>query len=309
MRIAFLGLGKMGLAIVPHLAQGHAVTAWNRTPKPAETFAEAGVIAASTPAEAVRDAEVVFSLLLNDDAVERVFLGSTSGPGAISAMRPATPHVCLSTISVASSKRLWAAHSAAGKPFVAAPVFGRPHVAAQARLWSAIAGDEASLSAVQPLIERYSRGITVVGSQPWTAHAMKIGGNFMITAMIASLSEGFIFAESQGIDPAVYLQVVNQGLFQSPFYELYGKLMLEPPAKPGGTVALGEKDARLFLDAARESHAPVPLAEIFHLHLLRAISEGMQDDDWAGGYYQLAQKLARQKHPGTPPDILSGANP
>lgn len=295
MRIAFLGLGKMGLAIVPHLAQGHAVTVWNRTPKSADTLTESGVTVAASPDDAVKNAEVVFSILLNDDAVEEVFLGSTSKPGAISAMQPGTPHVCLSTISVASSKQLAAAHSAAGKPLVGAPVFGRPHVAAQARLWSAIAGDEASLAKVRPLIERYSRGITVVGNQPWAAHAMKIGGNFMITAMIASLTEGFLFAESQGIDPAVYLQVVNQGLFQSPFYELYGKLMLDPPAKPGGTVSLGEKDARLFLDAAIESHAPTPLADMFHQHLLRAMSEGMQDDDWAGGYYNLARKLAKLK--------------
>ena len=296
MRIAFLGLGKMGLALVPHLAQGHTVTVWNRTPKNTEALSEAGVQVAATPAEAVQNAEAVFSILLKDEAVEEVFLGSISRPGAISFMQPGTPHVCLSTISVASSRRLALAHSDAGKSFVGAPVFGRPHVAAQARLWSAIAGDEASLAKVQPLIERYSRGITVVSHQPWAAHAMKIGGNFMITAMIASLTEGFLFAESQGIDPAVYLQVVNQGLFQSPFYELYGKLMLEPPAKPGGTVSLGEKDARLFREAAHDANAPTPLADLFHQHLLRAMDEGMQDEDWAGGYYHLAQKLAQQKH-------------
>lgn len=296
MRIALLGLGKMGLAIVPHFAQGHAVTVWNRTAKAAEALAGSGVRIAANPAEAVKDAEVVFSILLNDAAVEEVFLGKDGHPGIVAAMQPGAIHACLSTISVASSKRLAAAHEAAGKPFVGAPVFGRPHVAVQARLWSAIAGDEAAVAKVRPLIERYSRGITVVGKQPWAAHAMKIGGNFMITAMIASLAEGFIFAESEGIDPAIYLQVVNQGLFQSPFYELYGKLMLEPPAKPGGTISLGEKDARLFLDAAREAHAPTPLAEIFHQHLLRAMSEGMQSDDWAGGYYNLARKLADQKH-------------
>ncbi|MCL5262822.1 MAG: NAD(P)-dependent oxidoreductase [Acidobacteria bacterium] len=295
MRIAFLGLGKMGLAIVPHLAQGHAVTVWNRTAKAADSLRDTGVQVAASPAEAVKDADVVFSTLLNDAAVEEVFLGSDAESGAIAAMQPGAIHVCLSTISVASSKRLTSAHEAAGKPFVGAPVFGRPHVAAQARLWSAIAGDEASLSKVRPLIERYSRGLTEVGAQPWAAHAMKIGGNFMITAMIASLTEGFIFAESEGIDPAVYLQVINQGLFQSPFYELYGKLMLEPPVKPGGTVSLGEKDARLFLEAARESRAPTPLGEMFHQHLLRATKEGMQDEDWAGGYYRLARQLAHQK--------------
>ena len=293
MRIAFLGLGKMGLAILPHLAQGHSVTVWNRTPKSAETLGDVEVQIAPSATEAVKDAEVVFSILLNDEAVEQVFLGAS---GALAAMRPGAIHACLSTISVASSKRLAEAHSAAAKPFVGAPVFGRPHVAAQARLWSAIAGDKTSLSKVQPLIERYSRGLTVVSHEPWAAHAMKIGGNFMITAMIASLTEGFLFAEAEGIDPAVYLQVVNQGLFQSPFYELYGKLMLEPPATPGGTVSLGEKDARLFLEAAREAHTPTPLAEIFHQHLLLAMKEGMQDDDWAGGFYRLARKLAHEKN-------------
>jgi 3-hydroxyisobutyrate dehydrogenase-like beta-hydroxyacid dehydrogenase len=296
MRIAFVGLGKMGLAIVPHLAQGHTVTVWNRTAKAAENLSDTDVQIATSVAEAVKDAEVVLSVLLNDAAVEQVFLGAEEAPGALAAMQPGAIHVCLSTISVASSKRLTEAHNAAGKPFVGAPVFGRPHVAAQARLWSAIAGDEASLNKVRPLIERYSRGLTDVGRQPWAAHAMKIGGNFMITAMIASLSEGFLFAEAEGIDPAVYLQVVNQGLFQSPFYELYGKLMLEPPATPGGTVSLGEKDARLFIEAAREAHTPTPLAEIFHQHLLRAMKDGMQDDDWAGGFYRLARKLAHEKN-------------
>lgn len=296
MRIAFLGLGKMGLAIVPHLAQGHSVTVWNRTAKAAEALGDIGMKIAASPAEAVNDAEVVFSLLLNDAAVEEVFLGLNGEPGALAAMQPNAIHLCLSTISVASSRRLSDAHATAGKPFVGAPVFGRPHIAAQARLWSAIAGDDASLAKVHPLIEHYSRGITVVSHQPWAAHAMKIGGNFMITAMIASLTEGFLFAEAEGIDPAIYLQVVNQGLFLSPFVEMYGKLMLEPPAQPGGTVSLGEKDARLFLDAARDADSPTPLAEIFHQHLLRAIREGMQEEDWAGGYYNLARKLAEKKH-------------
>ena len=61
---------------------------------------------------------------------------------------------------------------------------------------------------------------------------MKLGGNFLITAMIASLSEGFVFAKAMGVEPAVFLETVNQALFQSPFYEMYGKIMLIRPQRP-----------------------------------------------------------------------------
>jgi 3-hydroxyisobutyrate dehydrogenase-like beta-hydroxyacid dehydrogenase len=292
MRIAFLGLGKMGTPILRHLLPGHEITVWNRTQSTAEALRGEGVQVAATPADAVKHAETVFSLLLNDDAVEEVFLES----GALEAMPAGAIHACLSTISVASSQRLTEAHQKAGKPFAGAPVFGRPHIAEAGKLWSVIAGDEATLATLRPLVERYSRGVTVIGSQPWSAHAMKVGGNFMITAMIASLTEGFVFAAANGIEPATYLQVVNQGLFQSPFVEMYGSLMLHPPEAPGGTIALGEKDARLFVEAARAAHAPAPLAHQFHEHLKQAMTEGMQDADWAGGYYQLAQKIAGGKH-------------
>jgi 3-hydroxyisobutyrate dehydrogenase-like beta-hydroxyacid dehydrogenase len=288
MRIAFLGLGKMGVAILKHLLPGNEITVWNRTLSTAEALRGEGVQVAATPREAVKEAEVVFSILLNDAAVEDVFLEQ----GALKAMHAGAIHACLSTISVASSQRLTEAHQQAGKPFIGAPVFGRPHVAEAGKLWSVLAGEDASLARLRPLVERYSRGVTVVGRQPWSAHAMKVGGNFMITAMIASLTEGFVFAEANGIEPATYLQVVNQGLFQSPFVEMYGGLMLHPPETPGGTIALGEKDARLFLEAARGAHVPAPLAHQFHEHLKQAMAEGMQDADWAGGYYQLAKTVA-----------------
>lgn len=291
MRIAFLGLGKMGAPIAKHLLQGNQVTIWNRSAPAVETLSGEGAMIATTPAEAVSDAEVVFSVLFNDAVVESVF----TKQGVIEAMPQGAIHACLSTISVGSSKRLTEAHEKTGRPFVGAPVFGRPHVAEAGKLWSAIAGDAASIEKVKPLIERYSRGVTVVGEQPWSAHAMKIGGNFMITAMIASLTEGFVFAQSQGIAPDVYLQVVNQALFQSPFYDLYGNLMLHPAEKPSSTISLGEKDARLFLDAAHAGQVPAPLADIFHEHLLQAMQDGMQDADWAAGYYQLAQRLAKEQ--------------
>jgi len=109
----------------------------------------------------------------------------------------------------------------------------------------------------------------------------KLGGNFLITAMIASLSEGFVYAEALGVSPEVFLETVNKALFQSPFYEMYGKIMLTPPEKPGATMAVGEKDMRLFREAAQEGQVQTPLADVFMATFHRAFEAGMKDADWA----------------------------
>jgi 3-hydroxyisobutyrate dehydrogenase-like beta-hydroxyacid dehydrogenase len=144
-------------------------------------------------------------------------------------------------------------------------------------------------------LNSFSRGITIVSENPSSAHALKLGGNFLITAMIASLSEALVFAEASGIEPALFLETVNSALFRSPFYEAYGKLMLHPPANPGGTVAIGEKDTRLFREAAQSAGVETPLGDSFAANWNRAIEAGMRDEDWAAGYYKLTRKLTATK--------------
>lgn len=286
MKTAFLGLGKMGGAIARHLVKGgEEVTVWNRTPGAAEELGREGARVATTAAEAVEGVDVAFTMLMDDAAVEEViFKGEVIerlGKGAI--------HVSMSTLSVALSKKLTEEHAWRGQHYVAAPVFGRPHVAEAGKLWIAVGGAKDPVEKVRPLLEKFSRGITVVAEAPWSAHALKLGGNFLITAMIASLSEGFVYAQALGIEPAVFLETVNKALFQSPFYEMYGKIMLEPPATPGATMALGEKDMRLFREAAQAEKVQTPLGDLFMETFHRAFEAGMKDADWAAGYLQLAR--------------------
>jgi len=291
MRISFLGLGKMGTPIVRHLLKsGDHVTVWNRTASHAEALAREGAHAAKTPAEAVAGCDVVFTMVMDDAALEDVLyaghLLDSLAKGAI--------HVSLSTVSVALSKKLTEEHARRGQHFVAAPVFGRPHVAEAGKLWVAAAGETEAVERVRPLLERFSRGITVVAQTPWSAHALKLGGNFLITAMIASLSESLLYAQAMGVKPEVFLETVNSALFQSPFYEMYGKIMLHPPEKPGGTMALGEKDMRLFCEAAHAADVKTPLGDVFLATLRRAIEAGMRDQDWAAGYLEFEQKDGRR---------------
>ncbi|HTV15585.1 MAG TPA: NAD(P)-dependent oxidoreductase [Acidobacteriaceae bacterium] len=288
MKIAFLGLGKMGTAIVHLLLkQGEAVTVWNRSPEPAEELVRAGAKHAKTAAEAVAGCEVVFTMVVDDPALEAVLFGGH----VLESLPRGAIHVSLSTLSVELSRRLTEEHAARGQHFVAAPVFGRPHIAEQGNLWIAVGGASEAVEKVRPLLEKCGRGITVVSEHPWSAHALKLGGNFLITAMIASLSESFVFAEALGIEPATFIQTVNSALFQSPFYEMYSNIMLHPPEKPGGTIALGEKDLRLFRQAAQAEQVRTPLADVFMETFHRAIEAGMKNQDWAAGYYQLERGL------------------
>lgn len=289
MKIAFLGLGKMGTAIARWLLKnGGDVTVWNRTISRAEALEGDGARVVLTPAEAVAGCDVVFTMVMDDPALEAVLFGGK----VMESMVEGAIHVSLSTLSVALSRRLSEEHTARGQQFVAAPVFGRPHIAEAGKLWVAVAGSSQAVKKIRPLLEKFSRGISVVAETPWSAHALKLAGNFLITAMIASMTEAFLSAESLGIQPEVFLETVNSALFQSPFYEMYGNIMLHPPEKPGGTIGLGEKDTRLFREAARDAGVATPLADIFLSTFHRAIEAGMKDQDWAAGYLQLERSGA-----------------
>lgn len=292
MQIAFIGTGHMGSAIAAHLLKGgHELVVWNRTPAKLAALVEQGATAADSPANAVKQSEVVFSMLMDDTALEDVVLGRD---GFLDALPEASVHVSLSTISVKLSEKLTVEHSVRKREFVAAPVFGRPNIAEAGKLWIVTAGKQQALERVRPLLETFSRGITVVGERPAKAHALKIGGNFLITAMIASLSEGFIYAESQSIDPALYAEAINSALFQSPLYAAYANVMLHPPEKVGATIALGAKDMRLFREAAEATNTSTPLADHFQQQMHDAGGAGLQNLDWAAGYYQFVRSISHK---------------
>jgi 3-hydroxyisobutyrate dehydrogenase-like beta-hydroxyacid dehydrogenase len=296
MKIGFLGLGKMGTPIVKRLlGAGHAVTVWNRTRETADALVADGAAVADTPAKAVQGQELIFSSLKDDATHEQLFFDA----GLIDAIVPAQIHLSLSTLSVALSRRFTEEHARRGQSFLGAPVFGRPNVAADGRLWIAIAGADDAIAKARPALEPLSRGITVVGPEPWQAHALKLGGNFMIASMIQTLSEALAFASSQGIEPQTFLSTVNSALFQSVFYENYAKVMLNPPEQPGATVQLGAKDTRLFREAGQAAGFNSGLAAYLANQLQESMDAGMGEGDWPVSQYRLAlNQLADKSIPG-----------
>lgn len=286
----------MGVPVAKRLlAARHELVVWNRTHERTAVLTKEGAQAAATPAEVARDSDVVMTMLFDDAANEEVLFGPKGLPvnGLLGSLRPGALHISLSTISVALSERLTEEHQRRGQAFVAAPVFGRPNVAAEGRLWVVAAGADDAIAIARPLFEPLSRGITIVGKEPRQAHALKLAGNFLISAMIHSLGESFVFAESQGIDPGVFLEAVNSALFQSPFYAAYGNVMLHPPETPGATMELGAKDLKLLREAAQSRGTRLSLADNMAVVFDQARAKGLGEQDWAVVQYKMAQERGK----------------
>jgi len=299
MQIGFIGLGQMGSAIAHRLiAAGHQVKVYNRTRSRAEALAEAGAVVAETPAEASAG-EAVFTMLADDPAVEAVAFGPqgiiqgiTRGPGKNHV------HISLSTITVALSERLAAAHLAAGQRYLAAPVFGRPDAAAAGKLFVVAAGETDLVAHCQPLFDAIGQRTFVVGDRPASANLVKLGGNFLLAAMIESLGEAVALMRKSGVDPHRFIEVITNSLFAAPAYRTYGELIVEQRFQPAGfAVPLGLKDIRSALAAAEARAVPMPVASLLRDHFLTTIARGGEALDWSA-LARLAAENAGLKDDG-----------
>ena len=279
MDIGFIGLGKMGLGMAANLMKaGHRVTVYNRSPDKAEALAEQGATAVRTVAEASQ-AEVVFTMLSDDRAVEAVTLGD----GGIMASLPAgATHVSPSTISVALSERLAGAHTEAGQRYAAAPVFGRPEAAAAAKLFVIAAGAPQVLQPLSSLFDAIGQRTFVVSERPHTANLVKLSGNFLIASAIESVSEAVALVAKAGVDRQQYVDILTSTLFAAPAYQTYGGLIARQEFEPAGMAAiLGLKDVRLVLAAAEQLQVPLPVASVLRDRLLTLVATGHGHLDWS----------------------------
>lgn len=280
MKVGFVGLGNMGQPMARNLrAAGHELVVYNRTREKAEALRQQGARVADSPADAARGAEVVFSMLSDDAAVEAAVLG---GSGLLAGLEKGALHVSSSTLSVALSERLAEAHAKAGQRYVAAPVFGRPEAAEAKQLWVVAAGAKADVERCRPLLEAIGRGLSVLGEKASSANVVKLSGNFLIASMIEALGESFALARKSGVEPQVFLELFQSVFARSPIFERYAVLIANEQYEPAGfKMRLGLKDVRLVLEAAGAAEVPMPLASLLRDHYLGGVAQGRGDLDWS----------------------------
>jgi 3-hydroxyisobutyrate dehydrogenase-like beta-hydroxyacid dehydrogenase len=280
MKVGFIGLGQMGAGMAANLIKaGHQLRIYNRTPGRAAGLVAQGAGIAAGAADACLGAGAVITMLADDAAVEGVVFGEG---GVIGGLGAGAVHVSMSTISVALSQRLAAAHAGAGQRFVAAPVFGRPDAAAAAKLFIVAAGAPDAVAVCSPLFEALGQKHFVIGEQPQAANLVKLSGNFLLASAIEALGEAVALIGKAGVDRRQYLDILTSTLFNAPVYKTYGALIVEEKFEPAGFAApLGQKDIRLTLAAAENLGVPMPLASLLHDRFLALIAQGGGALDWS----------------------------
>jgi 3-hydroxyisobutyrate dehydrogenase len=272
MRVAVLGTGIMGAPIARNLAAaGHDVTAWNRSAEKAEGIE--GVTPAGSVAEAVRGAEAVITMLADADAVEAVV------DEALPALDDAVL-IQMSTIGPEATARLADRATAAGIPFVDAPVLGTKAPAEEGKLIVLASGPEDVRERVDPLFEAIGAKTLWVG-EAGAGSRLKLVVNTWLLALTEGLAEAIALAEALDVDPQTFLDAIDGGPMGAPYANMKGKLMIERDFPPSFPLELALKDARLALAAAEEHGLRLGALAAIAEQMQRAVEAGHGKDDMA----------------------------
>lgn len=278
MDVGFIGVGRMGGAMARNLLKaGHQVRAWDMASDRLSALAKDGAEIARSASEAF-GGDAVISMLPNDDAVRQVFIDGDILPknGA------ATVHINMATVSLDCARELTELHRARRVPYVAATVWGRPDVAAAAKLSIVAAGDHAAIARVQPLFDTLGQRTWRVGDEPSRANVAKIAGNLMVACAIETMAETAALVRAHGMSAEETLDAIITSLFNVPVYRGYGDMIGKREYEPAGfDLILGFKDVRLALMAGEEANVPLPFASVLRDSFMDAIANGDAFKDWS----------------------------
>ena len=259
-RVAFLGLGVMGLPMAGYLARaGHQVTVYNRTAAKAQAWAaEFGGAAAATPALAAQGADIVYACVGNDEDLRAITIGEQ---GAFGGMKPGAVFVDHTTASADVARFLYAQARAQGLHFVDAPVSGGQAGAVNGLLTVMCGGDPLAFEAIKPVTMAFSRAVTRVGDSG-AGQLAKMVNQICIAGLIQGLSEGIAFGQHAGLDMRLVLEVIGKGAAQSWQLDNRGPTMVEDRFDFGFAVDWMRKDLGLCLQEARRNGAQLPVTAL-----------------------------------------------
>lgn len=278
-RVALLGLGRMGAPMTARLlAAGNPVRVWNRSAaghrRLADELALLDVSAtaerAATPADAVRDADLVLTVLA------AVLFGQD---GVADAAAPGTVVCDLATIGVAAVREHSAALAARGLSFVDAPVSGSVPAVRAGSLLVMAGGDPAAVDTAAPVLAAFAKRVVRVGATG-SGQAMKLAVNSVLHTLNAALSESLVLAERGGVPRATALEVLADGAVAAPYVHYKRASFADPDGQPVAfTVDLMGKDLALILGFARSRSSPGPLAETVSGVTAAAVAAGLGSQD------------------------------
>jgi len=280
MKVGFIGLGRMGQGMAGRIqGAGYALSVFDAIATQTAALAAAGARVATSVADLCQERDVVVSMLVEDATI----LSVATGPeGLVESLTPGAIHLVMGTHGVATIRALEARHAEAGQILVAAPVLGRPDLAAAGQLGIVVGGPLEAATRVRPLLDAMGRRLFEAGPKPESATAIKLANNAVLGCAMIAMAEGFSLVRRYDVDPQVFQDVMTEGLFSAPAYKVYGQKMVdESYDQVGSPITVGLKDAGLIAAAAALARVPMPSHNVYLDRLLGAVAHGDSDRDQA----------------------------
>lgn len=285
-RIGFIGLGTMGSAMAKRLVRAGIEThVWNRSKGKAQPLCDAGAHEAESVAEIFRECEIVLSMLSNDSACQQAFSNENlAGAGG-------KIHVNMATVGIDTSRDLAERHAEQGVRYIAAPVLGRPDVAAEGKLNIVAAGATEDIDAAEPILAHLGKQIWRVGDRPEQASLVKIGVNYNLIHALQALGESVSLVEHGGIEAQTFVDILTDVAFAGSAYIGYGGVIAQKKYFPSGFgLELGLKDLGLAEHAAEELGAVLPTASVMR----RMFDEALEDTELQSGDWSIIAEVIRR---------------
>ncbi len=285
MKIAMLGIGLMGLPMGRRLCDaGHTVHAWNRTMDKAQRLASAGASVHAQVQDAVKDAEVVITMLDNGAVVGHVLFEL----GAADAMRPDALLIDMSSIKPTEARDHAARLSERHIAYLDAPVSGGTIGAENGSLAIMVGGKSASYERALPVLAVFGRS-THVGPTG-TGQLTKLANQMIVGATIGIVAEALLLCERGGATMAKVKEAITGGFADSRILQVHGQRMVERDFAPRGRMAVQLKDLRNALATAQEIGFDAPITTLYEQLYAQSVEHGLADLDHAGLFVELASR-------------------
>ena len=274
--IGFIGLGTMGAPMASNLLRaGYPVTVYNRTASKAAPLTELGAAVAPSPKEAAAGADVVITMVSNDDSIAEVYEGEN---GVLAGIRPGTTVIDCSTISPALVQRLAKQVAALGGAFLDAPVTGSSPAAIDGTLVFMVGGSAETLAQVTDLFDTMGKKVLHMGDNGSGAVA-KLAHNTIVGINNLALAEGFAIAAKSGLPADRFLELVQLGSAGSKAAELKGRKIIEHDFTNQFSLALMLKDLKLASALTDGSGIPAPMLNLAKSLFQAGQTQGFGDED------------------------------
>jgi 2-hydroxy-3-oxopropionate reductase len=257
--VGFIGLGIMGGPMAANLVKaGFDVVGYNRSPEPVQRLVEQGGRGANSLADAVRDADVVATMVPDSPDVEAVALGED---GIYAQAMPGTLHVDMSSIRPDVAKRVGEAGRERGMRVLDAPVSGGEQGAIDATLSIMVGGDPQDFADARPVLEAVGKTVVHVGPVG-SGQTVKAANQLIVAGTIELVAEAIVFLEAYGVDTEAAVKVLAGGLAGNAILDRKAAAMLARDFTPGFRIELHHKDMGIVTAAAREAGVVIPLGAV-----------------------------------------------